>query len=239
MILYKDASNSSLPKRATKNVVISAEEKPERPQYAFRSNNERRKYVDMVKAYVRASQEYKDYIKFLKDHVDMNKCIVFNKLRPGVDKKYSIELHHDPFSLFDICNIVLSKRQALGESINPYKVAEEVTELHYDGKVGLINLSVTCHELCEKGKIFIPLQWIYQRFDKFYSEYEEYIDEVTASKIELKVKMSMACDQIQSDVLDTEFVYIDIDGFKFPEVPEEWGKLLKLSDPETVLASSN
>lgn len=237
MILYKNTS-TAVPKRPIKTIKISAEEKPERPSYAFRSNNERKKYIDMVKAYVRASQEYKDYIKFLKTHIDMNRCVVFNKLNPDSNRKYSIELHHDPFSLFEIINIVVSKRQALGESLNPYKVAEEVMELHYDGKVGLINLSVTCHELCENGKIFIPLQWIYQRYDLFYQEYEPYIDDVTKSKLQIKIDMSLKCDNIQSDVMDTEFVYVDIDGYKFPEIPEEWGKLLKASDPETVLGNN-
>jgi hypothetical protein len=168
----------------------------------------------------------------------MNNCVVYNKLHPTQDKHYSIELHHDPFTLFEICNIVLSKRQALGESINPFKVAEEVTELHYDGKVGLINLSVTCHELCENGKIFVPLQYMYQRYDLFCDEYEEYMDDVMKEKIRLKVEMSRKCSEIQSDVLDPEFVYISIDGFKFPVIPDEWGKLLKASDPETVLSNN-
>lgn len=236
MILYKNPG--AVPKRPIKTVSITAAEKPERPSYAFRSNKERKKYIDMVKSYIRASQEYKDYINFLKTHVNMNRCIVFNKLEPGPGKKYSIEIHHDPFSLFEIINIVVSKRQALGETLNPYMVAEEVMELHYDGKVGLINLSVTAHELCESGKIFIPLQWIYQRYDLFYQEYEPYIDDVTKSKLEIKIEMSRRCDQIQSDVLDPEFVYVNIDGYKFPEIPEEWGKLLQINDPETVLGNN-
>ena len=39
--------------------------------------------------------------------------------------------------------------------------------------------------------------------------------------------MSIRCDQIQSNVLKPEFVDMEVDGFVFPSVPEEWGKLLE------------
>ena len=55
----------------------------------------------------------------------------------------------------------------------------------------------------------------------------ETMDDTLKQKIELIIQMSQKCDQIVSDVLDPEFVYVNIDGVEFPEVPEEWGKILK------------
>ena len=227
MILYKN-TGKAIPKkeRPMKTLNIKIEEKPERPTYAFRNNKERYKYCTMIKMMVRSSPEYRDYVKFLKKHMHMDKCVVFQNLQTE-NKRYSIELHHDPFTLMEIINVVVTKRQELGETLNPYRVAEEVLELHYDDKVGLINLSVTAHELAEKGRIFIPLQRIYQRYDLFVEEYEEYMDATLKQKIEMIIQMSQKCDQIVSDVLDPEFTYVNIDGVSFPEIPDEWGKLLK------------
>ena len=226
MILYKNTNQSNIKKRPIKTINVSIDEKPERPSYTFRNNKDRFRYVTMVKNMVRSSPEYKEYIKFLKKYMHMDKCIVFKNLSIENGKRYTIELHHDPFTLAEIINTVVSKRQALGESLNPYLVAEEVMELHYDDKVGLINLTKTAHELTEKGRIFIPLQWIYQRYDLFVEEYEEYMDSALKSKIEIIIQMSNKCKDIVSDVMDPEFVYVDIDGYEFPSIPDEWGKLL-------------
>lgn len=236
MILYKQNQKSSVETKVPKRTMdLRIEEKPERPQYIFRSNKDRKKYIDMVKAYIRASMEYKSYIQFLKTHIDMDKCAVLKHLPTGNGKRYSIELHHDPFTLFEIINIVLARDESIGEPNNPYKLAEEVMELHYDDMVGLINLSTTMHELTEHGKIFIPLQYIYQRYDKFYDEFEDYMDDTMKAKIQLKVQMSLKCDKIISNCLDPEFVYMNVDGWDFPQVPEEWGKALKLNDPELLM----
>jgi len=238
VILYnQNQTQSAIKNRPIKTLDLKIEEKPERPQYVFKSNRDRKKYIDMVKAYVRASDEYKDYIKFLKKNVDMSRCIVLQKLITGNGKKYSIEIHHDPFSLFDIINIMLAKSEADGQPHNPYKLAEAVTELHYDNKVGLVPLAKTSHELVENGKIFVPLQYMYQQYDKFYDEYEEFMDDNMKAKIQLKVQMSLKCDQIVSDCMDTEFTYIKVDGWDFPEISEEWGKALKLHDPETAMST--
>ena len=237
MILYKDAkAHKDKKSRPIRTINISIDEKPERPTYCFKNNKDRYKYCTMIKMMVRNSPEYREYVSFLKKHIHMDRCVVFKKIISEPHKKYSIELHHDPFTLMEIINVVVSKRQALGESLNPYMVVDEVLELHYDNKVGLINLSKTAHELAEKGRIFIPLQLIYQRYDLFVNEYEEYMDDTLKQKIEMIIQMSQKCDKIVSDCLDPEFVYINIDGVDFPEVPDEWKTALKSVSIENSLA---
>lgn len=227
MILYKNVNKESIRKRPIRTIDISIEEKPERPTYTFKNNKERYKYCTKVKAMIRSSNAYREYIKFLKRYMHMDKCVVFRGIQPGEGKRYSIELHHTPFTLMEIINTVVSKRQELGQTLNMQLVAEEVMELHYDDKVGLINLSVTAHELTEKGRIFIPLQWVYQNYASFVDEYEPYMDSTLKSKIEMIIQMSQQSDQIVSDVTDPEFTYINVDGWDFPEVPDEWANVLK------------
>lgn len=229
MILYKNAAAQAKKKRnrPIRTVDISFEEKPERPVYAFKNNKERRRYIDMIKMMVRHSPEYREYVSFLKKYMNMGHCDVYRNLSVDNGKKYTIELHHCPFTLDEIINVVISKRQELGEDLNPYFTADEVMGLHYDDKVGLIDLSKTAHELAEHGRIFIPLQRIYQRYDLFVNEYENYMESPLKSKIEMIIQMSQKCDDIVSDCLDPEFTYVNIEGVDYPSVPDEWGRLLE------------
>lgn len=233
MILYNSKHTENMRKRPIKVLNIDIEEKPERPIYVFRNERERVKFIKMCESIIRKSMEYKEYIKFLKQNMDMNKCIVLKGLNIENGKRYSIEIHHEPFTLFDIVETVISKREENDESINPFFIADEVMELHYDEKVGLVPLAKTMHQLVSDDKIFIPLQLIYHKYDKFYEEYEMYMSQRLKEKIDLKVSLSLKCGNILSDVLDPEFTYINIDGFDFPEVPDEWANALKsLNDIE-------
>lgn len=236
MVLYKNNNDTRNKNRPIKNIKLSIEEKPERPKYIFTSNRDRVKFIKTCESVIRSSLEYKEYIAFLKHNMDMNRCAVLSGLSVDNGKRYSIEIHHGPFNLFEIVDTVITKRENCHEEINPFLVAEEVMLLHYDEKVGLIPLSATMHQLVHNDKIFIPLQYFYQKFDKFYDEYEEFISEVTKNKISLLIDMSMKCDKIQSDILDPEFVYVNIEGFEFPEIPEDWGSLLQKTKLENELS---
>lgn len=226
-VLYKNLENKR-PNRVKRTINISIEEKPERPVAHFRSNKDRAKYIKHIESVVRRSFEYKEYIKMLKHEMGMNKCAVLPNIENGNGKKYSIEVHHEPFTLFDIVNIVISRRENENETIGVYEVADEVLELHYSGLVGLISLSVTVHELVGINQVFIPMQWIYQDYHKFYEMYADYVDENTIEKIELKADLSMRSDgKIMSDVLDPEFIYVDVEGFELPKIPDEWAKAIQ------------
>lgn len=228
--------------RPIRTLKLQIDDKPTRMQYDTFSNKGRYKYLTMVKNGVRSTPEYREYVEFLKKYRGMHTSKVLPNVKIDTGKKYSIELHHEPFSLMEICDIVLTKREAQGESIAPLQVIEEVLELHYDGKVGLVPLDITTHELCEKMLIFIPLQDIYQRYDKFYDEYSllcdipEKIEKMLEIKVELSEKLESGL--VMSDMINPEFTYLDVNGQLFPEVPEEWGQLLTLNNREAFLKNS-
>lgn len=237
-VLYRDLNKKKYQERPKRIIDVQIDEKPKRPVYVFKSNKDRYKYCTMVKTMVRRSPEYKQLVKFLKKHKGMDCCDVYRNLSndPEERKHYRIELHHHPFTLLEIINVVVSKRQALGETLNPFLVTEEILELHYDGKVGLMNLSVTAHELAENDRIFIPLHRIRdQNYIKFVEEYEQFMDPNLIKKIELLIQMSLKAKDVVSDCLDPEFVYINIDGFEFPQVPDEWKNALKSVSIEETL----
>lgn len=243
MMNYKPATFSiGKRERPIRTIKMQIEEKPSRKEYNLLTNKGRFTYITMIKSKVRASTEYRQYIEFLKKHRGQNFSCVLPKATQENGKRYSIELHHTPFSLFEIIDIVVTKREACGESLNPFNVMEEVLELHYDEKVGLKPLDITSHELCEKDLIFIPLQDIYQRYDLFYDEYSALcqIPEKIEKRLEIKVEMSEHLESglVMSDMICPEFTYLDVNGQLFPEVPKEWGEALSLNNQEIFLKTT-
>ena len=230
MILYKKSMGLNAKDRPSQTVDVVIDELPEREVYTFRTPKERVKFIKMIESVCRKSMEYKEYIRFLKRNTDFRRCTILKGLNTNNGKRYSIELHHEPFTLFDIVETVLNKREMLGEKIEPLSIADEVMALHYDGKVGLIHLSTTMHQLVHDDKIFIPLQYIYQSYNEFYSEYRPYFNPLVIEKLEMKVEMSLKTDNFVSDSIDPCFTYINIDGFDFPEIPTEWKDTLHMED---------
>ena len=230
MILYKKSMGLNANDRPSQTVDVTIDELPKREVYTFRTPKERVKFIKMVESVCRKSMEYKEYIRFLKRNTDFRRCTILKGLNTNNGKRYSIELHHEPFTLFDIVETVLNKREMLGEKIEPLSIADEVMALHYDGKVGLIHLSTTMHQLVHDDKIFIPLQYIYQSYNEFYSEYKPYFNPLVIEKLEMKVEMSLKTDNFVSDSIDPCFTYINIDGFDFPEIPAEWKDTLHMED---------
>lgn len=232
MQLYKKSMSEGMRNRPIKTLNLSIEERPERPVPMIRTNRERVKYIKKVESVVRSSMEYKDYMRFLKEHMNMRRCTVLKGLKVEHGKHYSIDIHHEPFTLFDIVETFLNYHDLNDEPYNTLKLADEVMEIHYNDMVGLIPLSKTMHELAHADKIFIPLQYVYQDYAKFFAKYEDYISPITKEKIEAKVNCSLKCDEILSDVLDPEFTYVHIDGFDFPSIPDSWKDIMSMDRSE-------
>lgn len=231
MILCK--TSPSMRKRQTRTVCISIEEMPQRPEYILKSSTDWKKIIKKCETMIRTSLEYRQYIQFLKNEMDYNKCAVLRGISSTPDKHYSIEVHHSPFTLYDIVQIIITKHLDQKGQINLFEVSQEVMQLHYEGKVGLIPLTATVHELVHNGKIFIPLNLIYQDYAEFVNEYEMWMSENTKDKIlEIANATEKCLGQIQDfgNVLQTEFVYLNVDGFEFPVVPEKWGHRVNLTE---------
>ncbi len=238
MILYKKGMKEKRRERPIQELSIKIDELPKRPTYSFKGPKDRVKFIKTVETVCRRSMEYKDYITFLKRNTDLRKCTVLKGLTCDGGKNYSIEIHHEPFTLFDIVETVLNRREAEGDRIDPLCIADEVMELHYSGKVGLLHLSTTMHQLVHDDKIFIPLQYIYQSYNEFYTEYKNYINPMVLEKISAKVDLSLKTDDILSDSIDPEFTYIKIDGFEFPQIPDTWKDVLHMNASSDMVAPS-
>ena len=179
------------------------------------NDRQRVKLIKTIQTYVRSSLEYKDLIKYLKDYIDMNQCEFFQNF-DGSQKPGLIQIHHEPFDLFSITQIVMNRQEKELGYINELQVAEEVMRLHYRGLVGLIPLSVTAHELVHDGKLIVPLNCVYGKFVQFVKEYYDYIDDVLLVMLNEKIEQTKNLKAEDMSILSVRYIYTDVDGYNLP-----------------------
>lgn len=213
--------------------------KPLDMEYTVRlsSARDKEKFIKRVEQLVRSSMEYRDYIAYLKDYVDMSHCAFFKNMENTQGNRVRIEIHHEPFTLFDIVKVVLNKYLAEGIDINEFYIADEVMKLHYENKVGLVPLSKSIHEIVHTtGQIKIPLNLVYGNYKEFLDEYGDYLhNEDDGPGNDLWDKLQQKITETQNIKLDElektlspTYVYIDVDGFSLPTKIEDKEELSPL-----------
>lgn len=181
------------------------------------TDKQRVKLTKEIESYCRGSLEYSDIIAYLRKYVDMNECTFLNEFK--ADKKRGmIEIHHAPFTLFSIVDTVMRKHEDQLGKIDEFKVAEEVMRLHYGGLVGLVPLSVTCHQLVHDDKLTIPLWCVYGRFVEFTKRYYDWIPDSLLMSLNEQVQLSRKFKanpealREANKILYVQYVYLDVDG---------------------------
>lgn len=198
-----------------KNVKLT---KPKTMEYYVNlsKDKDRHKFIKRIERIVRSSMEYRDYINFLKEHIGLDSCVFFQKVSNSSQnkrKRISIEIHHEPFTLYDIVDVVLRKYQEEGLKINDLDIADEVMNLHYENKVGLVPLSKTAHEMIHNStKLIVPLNMCYGAYSEFLDEYEPYIDDSLYEKLERKLNMTSNLTQESFEAMLKEFTYLEVEG---------------------------
>jgi hypothetical protein len=156
------------------NIIISSKNSYyKEPFYTELFPNEKdfSTFVKAAEKVVRNSKEYKAYIGNLKE-IGLTNCAILNNID---DEKAEIEFHHYPFTLYDIVSVVIDKRLDNNQPVSTFLVANEVMNLHFQNKVGLVPLSETVHQLVHDGEIFINYNQVFGYFDKFVEDYNKYL----------------------------------------------------------------
>ena len=146
------------------------------PVYNLFDEKDFEKFIKDIEKSVRNSFEYKQFISYLRDYMDMNKCAFIDNTTKDRDSKVRIEIHHYPFTLYDIVKIVYNKRVSNNESTELEMIAKEVMQIHYELLVGLIPLSKTVHELAHNEWIFIPVDKVLGNWQHFMAVYKDYME---------------------------------------------------------------
>ena len=134
------------------------------------TDKQRVKLIMTIERLIRQNIDYKDIITFMRKNINMDQCEFFENFKAG-KRRGMIEIHHAPFDLFSIVEVVMTKMEKEIGYIDEYPVADEVLRMHYEGLIGLIPLSITCHQLVHDGKLIVPLNCVYGRFVEFTNRY--------------------------------------------------------------------
>lgn len=197
---------------------------PDKMEYQvfLRTDKDTDKFIKRCEKIIRSSMEYKDYISFLREHMDMSKCAVFQNVSSAESKRIKIEIHHEPFTLYDYVAAVVERYKGEGIELNDLAIAEEVMELHYNNMVGLIPLSKTLHQMVHNSnKLKIPLSMVYGDYSKFMrsEKYEPYIEELY-TKLENKINETKNLTERDFDAISKEFTYIEMENVPAVEKQE-------------------
>lgn len=205
-------------------IKIDKYSRPEDMEYTpiLETDRDKVKFIKRVENIVRGSLEYRDYIGFLKDHVNMKHCAFFTNMENSTGNRVRIEIHHEPLTLFDIVQTVINRHLEECIPINDLLIADEVIELHYRNMVGLIPLSKSIHQIVHHGTdLVIPLTIVYGEYKKFLDEYSEYIDDAVIDKLERKIDETKAINAEKiANTLEPTYVYVEVDGFSLPQKVE-------------------
>ncbi len=135
----------------------------------FDSSKEYKRFIKGVELLVRKSPEYKLWISFIKDTKGINYCYFTNE----VNDEVTIEIHHHPFTLYDLVSIAINNKMRNNEKFTSYQIAKEIMTLHYQNKVGYIPLVKTLHEKFHNGFLQIPIELVEGDWKKIFDTYEE------------------------------------------------------------------
>lgn len=136
------------------------------------------KYYDrFIKATERLIRGNGDYKKWLED-IRITKNLGKDAFFPNLDSSHvEIQLHHYPFNLYSICNIVAQSMLNDGLKVSTFILADEVIKLHFDDLVGLVPLTVTTHELAHLDALPIQRNQIKGEWEKFAIRFKDYLSD--------------------------------------------------------------
>ena len=77
-----------------------------------------KKYIEDIEKCVRRSFEYKRFIKYIRENMNMDEDVFLDDVKMDKSFKVKIEQHHTPFTLYDIVLIVFNKRMFYNEDIS-------------------------------------------------------------------------------------------------------------------------
>ena len=187
-------------------------------EYNIYDETEFKYYLDAIEKSVRNSFEYRQFIKFLRNNINMNQCSFFENVNNIDTFKIKIEIHHSPFSLYDIVYMVFKKRQEANECLEVEAVAKEVMYIHYNLIIGLIPLCETVHQLVHNFYIFVPMDKVLGMVDEFIARYGKYMSQEQSDTLNTIREYSMVFNEEENmNPLKRKYIYIqDAGSYNLP-----------------------
>jgi len=126
------------------------------------------RFVRNIVSQVRRTYEYQMWVKYVKDTLGHNICALSGE----VSKDVTIEIHHHPLTLFDICESVVNTHTIRGEQYCSADITVEVLECHYKNIIGYIPLCTTLHEKYHNNALNISINLVHGNWKAFLATYD-------------------------------------------------------------------
>lgn len=196
------------------NIIIMDEIPPyDKEDYDLFNAKDFKKYTDDIERVVRISMEYREFVNYLRNYMDMNRCAFFKNVTNANTTKIKIHIHHHPFTLYDLVMTIYNKRCANKESLEVELVAKEVMYIHYFLYVGLVPLAETAHQLVHKQLLFVPLDIVMGKYNEFIDMYKDYVPEEALDKLHTYEEMTKTYDEIKNThILEMSPIYLKLPG---------------------------
>ena len=167
----------------------------------FNDDKEYKRFIKNVERLVRGSIEYKEWVSFGKFTLGYDYCLFSLENDQETD---DIEIHHHPFTLYDIVDLVAAKKIMNGEKFCTLNVAEEVLKLHYELKIGFVPLSGTLHKKYHNGFLAIPREFILGDYQYLLKNFP--LSDEQREKIQSKLSVSL----LDGTVPDSLDIYLGV-----------------------------
>jgi hypothetical protein len=212
------------PKLIVSKPTIHLDEVPE-PDFDMTYTKASLELIKYFTAVARKTPEYKAFIQFLKNYLDISKCSFFENY--SMKNGFIIELHHHPFSLFDICEAVSQKQLSEKNYIETFSVIEEVLLLHYKFWVGLIPLNPTAHDLVHMNELKLYPQMLVGEWKNLYKEYFPYLSQTAIKKYDELIEAENKKETLVfPDILKMKPIKVSINGIENVIDEKELNKLM-------------
>lgn len=188
-------------------------------EYCLEDNDDFKKYIQDIENRVRKSFEYQEYVKYLRENMDMNKCSFFDGITNRDTTKIKIHIHHSPITLYEITVIIVNKRRFYHESLDVEDVSKEVTYTHYCLLIGLIPLCQTVHELVHNEFLFVPNNAVMGKYNDFLEMYDPWVPDQLKAKYKRLEEFTLAYNEAENlNILQPHYIFLDLEGtYKFPK----------------------
>lgn len=159
-------------------------------------------FIKQCERMVRQSDDYSWFISQIKNTYGLDFCQACSKL---TGKDVTIEMHHGPlFTLYDICEVVLSKFITKGYRINTLRIADAVLQEHFDLNIQIVMLAVTFHEATHNKDLFLNLKQGFGDINAFIEKYSMYFQPNQKYKIYNYINLCKENDSFDKGILDTD-----------------------------------
>lgn len=153
----------------------------------FINDKEEKNFIRCVESIVRKSIEYREFIQYITNTLGYNYCLFTHE---NLHETKDIEIHHHPFSLYNIVFTVLYNKLEQHEQFSSLTISEEVLQLHYKMYIGLVPLVGTLHSKFHNGFLDIPIELVIGNYTKLFQIYRvpETVSEIVKGYMEINLE---------------------------------------------------